>query len=54
MAASARARALSVPAGVSMFDLMGNETHAHTLSAGEPVYVLATGVKTALLEELLR
>jgi hypothetical protein len=51
---SARARPLSVPPEVSVFDLMGNEMQMPTLNIGEPVYVLAPRLKPAQLSELLR
>lgn len=50
----ARARALSVPPSVSVFDLMGGEMPSPKLSIGEPVYVLAPKLKPAQIQELLQ
>ena len=51
---SAHARPLSLPPGVSVCDLMGNEMPSPTLNAGEPVYVLAPTLKPAQLQEMLQ
>ncbi|MGA2659831.1 MAG: carbohydrate binding domain-containing protein [Verrucomicrobiota bacterium] len=51
---SARARPLSAPPEVSVFDLMGNEMQSPALNIGEPVYVLAPRLKPAQLLELLK
>jgi hypothetical protein len=50
---SARARQLSVPPAVTVFDLVGNEMRRPTLNVNEPVYVVAPGLKPAQLQPLL-
>jgi hypothetical protein len=51
---SARPRALPMPRGVSVFDLMGNEMKSPMLNANEPVFVVAPRLKPAQLQAVLR
>jgi hypothetical protein len=51
---SARPRSLTLPPGVSVLDLMGNELKQPTLRAEEPIYVVAPGLEPAQLRSLLR
>jgi hypothetical protein len=50
---SAQGRALSLPPGASLFNLMGGEMKAPTLNPGEPVYVVAPNLKPAQLQSQL-
>lgn len=45
---------LWVPAGVTLFDLMGNLIKAAGLRAGEPVYIAAPKLAPTELEDLIR
>jgi hypothetical protein len=51
---SAHARTLSLPPDVSVCDLMGNKMSSPTLTAEEPVYLLAPTLKPAQLQEMLQ
>jgi hypothetical protein len=51
---SDRARPLPPPAGVAVFDLMGNEMKTPALAAGEPVYVVGPKWKPDQLQALIR